>query len=108
MLKIKENVNLVGLQPQMIIAAISANDFCNTVAKVDCVITSALDAKHSDTSLHFAGFALDIRTREMSETMQNMFRNAMEQSLGTQYDVLLEGDHLHIEFQPKYNGRFNG
>jgi hypothetical protein len=68
---------------------------------VDTVITSMNDSKHSRTSLHYSGHAVDIRTRELSMEDQEEAIEEIKQSLTNEYDVVLESNHLHIEFQPK-------
>ena len=62
------------------------------------VITSALDGKHSAGSLHYVGYAVDIR---MPLESVDAIIHHIKLGLGYDFDVVNEGDHLHIEFQPK-------
>lgn len=105
MIKIKDDVNILGLRTELILAVLAAQSFCSSINK-DCVITSCVDSMHSFTSLHYAGCALDFRTRDMNNTEQKMFYASMKEALGMQFDVILESNHLHVEFQPKYNEKF--
>lgn len=100
MFKIKKGVIINGIKPEMVTAILAAYSFCSDVSK-DCVITSALDSKHSKTSLHYVGYALDFRTRDMNKSEQEMFKISMLGTLSDEFDVVLEGNHLHCEFQPK-------
>ena len=65
-----------------------------------CVITSLNDSNHSHTSLHYAGAAADLRTRHLSMDANILVRK-IDMRLGRDYDVLFEGDHIHIEWQPR-------
>jgi hypothetical protein len=67
----------------------------------DCVITSRFEGKHRVGSLHYSGDALDFRTRDLSSAQQHIWVALIEESLGKHWDVVLEDDHLHVEFDPK-------
>lgn len=65
MLELKPGVRLAGLRPEMLVALMAAERaFADLGA--DLVITSALDGRHSPTSLHYTGCAVDLRTRDLS------------------------------------------
>ena len=92
---IKNSVDLRGLSPQMAIAYTIA---CKCYGQYDCVITSANDSKHGPNSLHYKGQALDLRTRHLNgQGLQSVYHK-LKESLGEQFDVVLEADHIHIEF----------
>lgn len=61
----------------------------------DAVITSTYDGNHSIASLHYAHLAIDVRR------CSNYVRDKIKAELGTNFDVVLEADHLHIEYDPK-------
>ena len=95
---IKNGVDLRGLSPQMAIAYTIA---CRCYGQYDCVITSASDGKHGPNSLHYKGQALDLRTRHLNgQGLQSVYHK-LKESLGDQFDVVLEADHIHIEFDVK-------
>ena len=67
-------------------------------------ITSANDSQHMVGSLHFKNRAFDIRIRNIIGVVQDearLWAERMQVALGDDYDVLLEHDHLHIEFDPE-------
>ena len=104
-MKIKPGVNVAGLRPEMVLALIAAQ---RVYGEHDTVptITSALDSKHGRGSLHFAGQALDLRTKDLPAGAAPVIFRQLADALGDQYDVLLEGfgtanEHIHVEFQPK-------
>jgi hypothetical protein len=76
------------------------------------VITSATDGVHGDGSLHGVGCAFDIRftgnrtggincAHEHQEPQAVAWAHRMKQQLGPDYDVVVEADHLHVEWDPK-------
>ncbi len=95
---IKNGVDLRGLQPQMVLAYILA---CKCYGGYDCVITSCSDGKHGPNSLHYKGLALDLRTRHLPGQALQSILDKLKEALGAQFDVVLESDHFHIEYDPK-------
>ncbi len=84
----------------MAIAAAVA-DSVYTELGVNCVITSGRDSKHGDGSLHYLGHALDLRIRNMTAKQVVEAHIQLANRLGAQYDVVLESNHIHVEFDPK-------
>lgn len=95
---IKNGVDLRGLTPQMAIAYTIA---CRCYGQYDCVITSASDGKHGPNSLHYNGQALDLRTRHINGQGLQLVVDKLKEALGSQFDVVLESDHIHLEYDPK-------
>jgi hypothetical protein len=98
-MKLKEGVNLEGVSWRMFHAACVAEQIYKKYG-VECVITSANDGKHGDKTLHHKGLALDLRTwnlggREMQVSVE------LAAALGKDYDVVLEKDHIHMEYDPE-------
>lgn len=68
---------------------------------VPFVITAGRDGKHKIGSLHYAGRAIDIRSRDLStDAIKVSVLNDLKRVLGDEYDVLFEGDHYHVEYDP--------
>lgn len=100
MLFIKSNAEVNGLKTEMLLALIIA-DQVYTKYDRECVLTEGTGGKHGFGSLHYVGYAIDLRTRDMSEETAKMVTAQIKKALGAQYDVVLESNHIHIEFQPK-------
>lgn len=66
----------------------------------DCVITAGIDGKHSAGSLHYVGLALDFRSRTIPSGERERMKTKLAERLPG-FDVVLEADHYHIEYQPK-------
>jgi len=65
--------------------------------KTELVITSGRDGKHGLNSLHYQGLAVDLRTWNLLATVVARIRA----ELGSDFEVILEKDHIHIEYDPK-------
>lgn len=69
--------------------------------KYEITITSAKDGKHSANSLHYEGKAVDIRTWDMKPGTIKSTARVIADRLGGKYDVVVENNHIHIEYDPK-------
>lgn len=63
-------------------------------------VTSGIDSKHGAQSLHDQGLAEDYRTREIAAVTVASMASEIRARLGAAYDVIVESDHLHVEFDP--------
>ena len=62
----------------------------------DVTITSGCEGKHCKNSAHYSGKAIDLRTRDVPADPQ-VWANRIQQALGSNYFVLLESDHIHVQ-----------
>lgn len=101
-MKLKTGVDPVALAPQLLLALYVADGIWRELGE-ELVVTSLNDSKHSHTSLHYAGMAADLRTRYFSPAQVNNAAARLREALGTNpsYDVVVESDHIHLEYQPK-------
>lgn len=66
------------------------------------VVTSITDGKHSKGSLHYHGLAVDFRIYHVpSIEQQNRIHSEIEKLLGSDFDVILEKNHIHVEYDIK-------
>lgn len=98
-LRFKRGVDIRGLQPEMALGAVVAYTVLAKYGPV--VITSVKDGAHKQNSLHYQGKAIDLRTWHMREDHKTEALSDLRDQLGPQFDVVLESDHLHVEFDPK-------
>jgi len=102
MIRYKKSVKVFGLSPYMhladrVVEGVYGNWDFNRVT-----VTSAVDGKHGKNSLHYQGLAQDYRTTRLdSEFDWQKIADFIRAELTDEYDVVLESDHIHIEFQPK-------
>ena len=67
-------------------------------------ITSANDSNHMTGSLHYENRAFDIRIRNIIGQVSSearLWAERIQVALGDDYDVLLESDHIHVEYDPQ-------
>jgi len=64
----------------------------------DLIITSTYEGTHSPSSLHYSNEAIDVD--DPPEDKQAITAE-IKDSLGKDFDVILESDHIHIEYDPK-------
>ena len=97
---IKPGVSIKGLEVQAAIAFLVA---CSIYRKYGytCRLTSGTEGKHSPGSLHYVGLAIDLGILTIPKQMTETIYREITNSLGAEYDVVLESDHIHIEYQPK-------
>ena len=100
MLLLKPGVRVAGLRPEILLAVVAAERVCAEMG-VDCVVTACVDGVHQAGSLHYCGLAVDLRSRDFRPGNADKAIARLKQCLGTDYDVVLETDHIHIEFQQK-------
>lgn len=108
-MKAKAGVKLIGCGFEVgfaagIVSGILTKSFSNSL---ELVITSAKDSTHSTNSLHYKGRAIDIRTRTIPAHLRSVVFGKIKAELDPQgFDCVDEGDHFHIEFDPKPGERF--
>jgi hypothetical protein len=96
-----DSVRLTGMRPELLFAMMVANEVYAGHNEI-LVITSVNDGRHSLTSLHYAGCAFDCRTRCFpSHEYATAVALEIKRRLGLDFDVLFEGDHIHVEYQPR-------
>lgn len=96
-MQIRSNVRLAGLCPQLVLGLIVVERLSYNEG-LDFVISSVTDGLHSWKSLHYVGHAVDI---VFDQPVGPSFLMALKKSLGSEYDVVNESSHVHIEYQPK-------
>ncbi len=97
--KIKKGVKSEGTQPEILSAIEKANKVYSDLGS-ELVITSLGEGKHKKGSLHPKGMAVDLRTRDLSKANQKAAVVRLKETLGSDYDVVLEKNHIHVEFDP--------
>lgn len=70
-------------------------------AGYEAVITSVLDGKHMRSSAHYTGRAVDLRTHTVPKAEQGLVAAALKLALGDDFDVILERNHIHLEYDVK-------
>jgi hypothetical protein len=73
-----------------------------TMYGAEAVVTSGKDGKHSANSAHYRGQAIDLRIWNLAGVDLVLFCQrlvvALVHNLGPYWYVVLESDHIHLEF----------
>ena len=97
----KSGVVMWRMHPEIENQLDALDQVSNVVLGRRAIITAARDGFHSSRSFHYKGAAIDLRTRDIaSQSKRREYRDAIAARLGPQWDVILESDHIHVEFDP--------
>lgn len=108
MIKFKHNVKIDRWLPEVWYAVLVSEAVFEEYG-YDLIITSGRDGTHKRASAHYSGRAADYRIRHIAG-YPDLGHNAPEiqaivsdlgTALGRYYDVVLESNHIHVEFDPK-------
>ncbi|WP_373031665.1 hypothetical protein [Sulfurovum sp.] len=99
MLKFKEGVSILGASNQVSLGITCAHSVYLWFGEI-CTVTSVVDGKHGKHSHHKKGCAFDLRTRGVN-VPENTLVEMLQDSLGDEWQVILEVDHIHVEYDPK-------
>jgi hypothetical protein len=110
---IKKGASLEGVTPQTI-KAIEIVDNIYLSFGENLTVTSGTEGRpgdgvHKHDSLHYTGNAFDCRIwvfkkadgQNTDMAKVNTVAKQIREALGKDYDVLVEADHIHIEYDPK-------
>ena len=103
---LKDGVHINGahFNPEMVRIVDVARETAPMLEKGTVWITSATDSEHMEGSLHYVNRAYDIRIRNIIGNVKleaRLWAERMQVALGDDYDVLLESDHIHVEYDPQ-------
>lgn len=98
---LKDNsIDPKGIQSELILAIIIVNEVYQSFG-YEFVITSLNDSEHIEGTLHFNGNAFDARVKHIPLEKRQLLVNRIVKHLNSNYDVVLETNHLHIEYDAK-------
>lgn len=100
MIQYKSTANKGVLEPVMMLALSRIERTYNDYGYA-CVVTSTDDSFHRVGSLHYCGLAVDIRTKNIQEDLKPVIADEVREKLtglDTRFQVILEKEHLHVEF----------
>lgn len=99
-MKIKDGASIQGIDIKIRPALIAADRIWKEHGQ-ELVITSGLDGAHSAGSLHYYGLAIDCRTRYFTSETKCLVADKLKLSLSNDFDIVVHGSHIHIEYDPK-------
>ncbi len=97
---LKPGVKIGGIKPETVVGLIVAEKVYQQFGSA-LTVTAVLDGQHMTGSLHYSGCAADLRTRGIAPEKVQGIAAAMRSQLGAEFDVVVESDHIHLEFDPR-------
>lgn len=91
------DVRLQGIRPELLVGLLIVSDMCIRQG-LSAIFTHVLDGSHMKNSLHYTGAAVDF-TIDLIEG-RSAWVVELRERIGPAYDVIDEGTHIHIEYQP--------
>lgn len=99
---LKHSARITGLGSEILFAIQVAEGVWKDKSLGLLTITSCMDGKHSAGSKHYVGKAVDFRTMNLTNDQIQFAASELKDRLGNvEYDVVVEGDHIHVEHDPK-------
>lgn len=86
--------------PFMLWAISEAANECGLSDRV--VLYSIEDGVHSRKSLHRFGLAVDFDILNQTDEEMSRLNKSVRSKLNRHFDVINEGNHGHVEYDPKY------
>ena len=100
-MKLKDStVKIQGITTELLFGLIIAGQVYKDNGQ-ELVITSLNDGSHSETSLHYSGNGADLRTNYFTNEQTLSVAKTIKERLGIDYDVVIESNHIHLEYQPR-------
>ncbi len=102
-MRLKAGVRIRGITPEMaFVMPIIESVYLEY--GTEAVITSVSEGRHMRGSKHYTGCAVDVRTRTVDTEHHAPLCASLRGALEEDFDVVLERDHIHIEYDPKTEG----
>lgn len=103
-----QNVKFDGIHPVMVMPLFRMDEWWRRTLGFEMTITSCIDGRHSPTSRHYIGTAVDLRTwdspdsgRQIQEPHRSDLLRKFIKYLGRDWFVIDEGDHWHVDYRPR-------
>lgn len=92
-----------GLKPQLWFGLNVIGSLQKLLGGPDLTVTHTTDGVHAVTnSLHYSGAAADLRIYDVpAQIVQKVIELAKKVLSPLGFDVVLEKDHIHVEYDPK-------
>jgi hypothetical protein len=94
-MKRKWSTRIAGVKPEIILGLLLMQEVFKMYDE-EITLTSLTDGEHSTRSYHPMGYAIDLRLPVFADAKG--LCTQLDIALGPEFDVFLEIDHIHVEF----------
>lgn len=108
MIAVKDSVRFKRITPEILyLLPVIVEVWKKYAPETVPVITSANDSTHSANSYHYTDYAIDVRSKNLSQEQKGSILAGVKLRLaGLKYDVILESpgsenEHFHLEFNAR-------
>ena len=98
MIHLKKGVRIHGIMAELVLAIVIADQIYGELGQPTTWVTSVIDGQHMRASIHYIGGAVDLG---LPGARGITARDRIAHRIGSDFDVVLEDDHIHLEWQPK-------
>jgi len=98
-ISIKKGVRIRAMQPPVVLAIQVAAGAYEEYGMPEMTVTSICEGHHKRGSAHYSGRAFDLRIWGVGAP-EDLTKD-IKHLLGEEFDVILEKDHIHVEYDPK-------
>lgn len=92
-----EKVRALGIRPELMLVLIAVQEIEHDLL-LEVWVTSFVNGRHRHESSHYLGCAVDV---DDVGDRNDLLATELESRLPPDYDVINEGSHVHIQFEPK-------
>ena len=96
-LRLALNVRSQGIRTELLLGLVIIQVLCMEWG-LRVVVTAILNGSHMKNSLHYTGSAVDFDFQGDVDLVE--FLEELRVRLGRDFDVVDEGTHIHVEYQP--------
>ena len=106
MIELKAGVRVHGIRPELVLAIHVAEGIWVAAGAPVLVITACIEGQHVEASDHYAGCAVDFRTKNLPQGKASIVVTQLLAALGSDFFILLENvgganEHCHVSWRPK-------
>ena len=87
----------LGIRPELVLVLIAVREIEHEL-RLDVWVTAIVNGRHRHESSHYLGCAVDV---DDVGDRNELLASELETRLPPDYDVIDEGSHVHIQFEPK-------
>jgi hypothetical protein len=99
-MRIKSGVRIAGIKPELLFG-LRVAETVYEVFGFPLIVTAVVDGVHKVGSKHYVGMAADLRISHLGNSIAPQIVAMLKSLIDQDFDIVLESDHIHLEYDPK-------